>query len=857
MTHIARDRLASALVERYDLVREIGRGGMASVYLAADRKHHRHVAIKVLRPELAATVGADRFVREIRLVARLQHPHILPLYDSGEAEGVVYFVMPYVEGESLRDRLARDGAVTLEECAHLTRQVADALDYAHARGVVHRDVKPENILITARHALLADFGVALVTAGGGAGGTLTGAGVTLGTPAYMSPEQACAEPGLDARSDVYSLGCVCFEMLCGVPPFRAESAMGLIGQHLLARPPSLTGPRGPLPERANAAVARALAKEPHDRFPAAGAFAAALEQAMVEASTPSAADRRLRAVERRQEARQTVLVLDFANVTAAADAEWLCTGIAETVATDLNRIEALKAVGQGADARHRVATARDGRTLPDDVALELGRAAGARWVVWGSFQKVGVRIRITPRFGDVREGTATAGERVDGVMDDVFELQDRVVTGLVEVLRIRLSSEEVTQIRRPETSHLSAYEHYARGFREYLAFGRESMRAAAEHFRAAVSIDPEYAVAHAGLGLVHGPMYIATGDRTVLDEGARALERALALDPTLGDAYAWLAYMQFRQERFDESEQTARRGIEREPSSYWCWYMLGAGRLAAALTRPRPEALAGCVAPLLRVLAIHPEYHAAYTCLAAAYLLRGEYGRATALTERAVVLETSGVGLQFVGAFTQRALLHLGAGEPGLARPVLQTAVERYAGADHVYADVACAHAHWALGCVAERTGALDEARAAFGRACEVAEATPHRISIGAHWVKGRFGLARVLHRLGERAAAARWLAEGAELFANRSRFVWSWFHGASDAEMLYEQAAALATMARTAEALVVLRRAADAGWSDETWLRHDPAFHPLRDTPEVQRICRAAAARVSLPPPIGSGGLG
>jgi serine/threonine protein kinase/tetratricopeptide (TPR) repeat protein len=853
--------LTQALGDRYDLLREIGRGGMASVYLADDRKHGRRVAIKVLLPELAATIGAQRFLREVRVVAQLQHPHILPLFDSGEEDGLLYFVMPYVEGESLRDRLHREGALPVDDCTRILRQIADALDYAHARGVVHRDLKPENILLSGGQALLADFGVARAVAlgggGDGPGDTLTSVGITLGTPAYMSPEQAAGEQHLDARSDIYSLGCVCYEMLGGTAPFRGPNALALIRQHIVEAPPPLVGATQPLPDGTLEAVTCALAKDPADRFPSAGDFAAALERALVEARTPSPADLRLRAVERQQERRHSVLVLEFANIAGAPDADWLSTGIAETVSADLNKITDIKVVGQDAASRRRIEAVRQGRAIDADRAVELGRSVGTHWVVWGSFQKLGPRIRITAHFAETREGTVINAEKIDGVMDDIFQLQDRIVTGLADVLRIRLTGADVARIEQPETTHLAAYEHYARGYRAYLQFGKESTKLAEEHFRAAIAIDPNYAVAHAGLGVLYGPLYIASGRRDALQEGTRLLERALALDPSLGDAYAWLAYMHFREDRFDDAERVARQGVEHDPSSFMCWYMLGAGRLCGAVVTHQGGELARAVPPFLRAIAVNPSYHPIHMALGTIYALRGAYGHAATVLDRAVELELSGVGFQFLGSLVQRALIHVGSGELQQAAALLERAIERYTGADHVYAETMSAFAHFARGCLAERTGAFESAARDFARACEIADANEHRITIGAHWVKGRFGLARSFQRLGRRQEADRALAEGRELFTARSRFVWTWFCGATDAEVLYELACTLATMGRIDESLDTLRRAADAGWADLAWLRHDPAFVALRDTEEAQRLCIDAASRVTLPPPVGSGGLG
>ncbi len=269
--------LKIALAGRYAVEREVGSGGMATVYLAEDVKHHRQVAIKVLRPELAAALGPERFLREIEIAARLDHPHILPLYDSGRTEGqseFLYYVMPYVEGESLRERLEREKQLPLDDALLIAREVADALSYAHSRDVVHRDIKPENILLAGGHARVADFGIArAITAAGG--GRLTETGMAVGTPAYMSPEQASGSRDLDGRSDLYSLGCVLHEMLAGEPPFTGPTVESVVHQHLAADPPPVTALRPAVPPQVSAALVRVLAKTPADRFSPAAQFAEA------------------------------------------------------------------------------------------------------------------------------------------------------------------------------------------------------------------------------------------------------------------------------------------------------------------------------------------------------------------------------------------------------------------------------------------------------------------------------------------------------------------------------------------------------------------------------------------------------
>ena len=268
----ATDLFAADLAPRYRIERELGHGGMAVVYLAHDLRHDRPVAVKVMRPELAASLGAERFLQEIRIAARLRHPHILPVHDSGEAGGQLWYAMPYVEGESLRQRLARTGPLPLDEAIRLATQILGALDYAHAHGFVHRDIKPENILLESDHAVVADFGVARAVSAAG-DERLTGTGLAMGTPAYMSPEQASAARDLDGRSDIYAMGCVLYEMLAGQPPFVGATPQQVLARHAVDPVPSLRTVRATVPTNVEAAVIRALAKAPVDRFATAGEFA--------------------------------------------------------------------------------------------------------------------------------------------------------------------------------------------------------------------------------------------------------------------------------------------------------------------------------------------------------------------------------------------------------------------------------------------------------------------------------------------------------------------------------------------------------------------------------------------------------
>jgi serine/threonine-protein kinase len=360
------DRLEAALADRYQIEGELGSGGMATVYLAEDLKHHRSVAIKVLRPELAASLGAERFLREIEIAAKLTHPHILALYDSGEVDGFLYYVMPYVEGESLRDRLTRDKQLSIEHALRITCEVADALGSAHRHNVIHRDIKPENILIEEGHAVVADFGVARAVSAAG-GDQLTETGIAIGTPAYMSPEQASGEADLDGRSDLYSLGCVLHEMLTGEPPFTGPTAANIIRKHISAEPTPVNVLRPTVPEGTDKAVRRALAKAPADRFATAAEFIAAL-------TTPVELEVGRSVSERRRMPRRGAVVGLVAVVAVAAVATVVVRGLVRPAgdqAADMGHLAVLPCANRMGDSEQDYIAAG----VHDEVVTGLGRIA--------------------------------------------------------------------------------------------------------------------------------------------------------------------------------------------------------------------------------------------------------------------------------------------------------------------------------------------------------------------------------------------------------------------------------------------------------------------------------------------------
>src|SRR5574337_319914 len=381
----ATEQLATALAGRYVIGREVGQGGMATVYQAHDVRHDRQVAVKVMRQQVAVAVTADRFLREIRTTAGLQHPHLVPVFDSGNADGLLYFVMPLIEGESLRSRLEREGPLPVVEAIRLVREVAEALEYAHERGILHRDLKPENILLSHGHALLADFGIARA-AGARQEDRLTQTGASVGTPAYMSPEQATGETDLGPASDVYALAAILFELLTGEPPFTGPTFEAILVKRFTQEPPRCARRRADTPPACDAAVARALAVDPALRYPSARAFADALAPgATPEPRAPAAAP-----------PSPSVVVLPFENRSADPDNEFFSDGLTEEIIADLSRVKAIRVLSRTSSMQLK-GTTKTIRTL--------GRELGVRYALAGSVRKAGNSLRITAELVDVESDT--------------------------------------------------------------------------------------------------------------------------------------------------------------------------------------------------------------------------------------------------------------------------------------------------------------------------------------------------------------------------------------------------------------------------------------------------------------------
>jgi len=604
MTHVP--NAIPALGERYTIERELGYGGMATVYLAADTKHGRKVAIKVLRPELAASVGPDRFLREIETVARLSHPHILPLYDSGATDACLYYVMPYVRGETLRQRLARDVQLPVHEAVTITRHVASALDFAHSHGVLHRDIKPENILIHEGEAMLADFGIALAV-GGEASGRLTALGMAIGTPEYMSPEQAVGDTVLDTRSDVFSLGCVLYEMLAGEPPHTGASPLAVIASRITVPARRVRHRRSGVSAAVDDALAKALAIDPADRFASAGAFAAAL-----------------RTDDATRSDQPTIAVLPFLNLSSVAENEYFADGLTEDVIAQLSKIQALKVISRTSAMRFK----RREQSLN-----EIAAALGATAVLDGSVRRAADRVRIVAQLIDVAADRTLWTETYDRQLTDIFAIQSDVALQIARALRAELSPDERVRIAHEPTADLEAYHLYLRGRHQFTRFSGEGFKKGIEYYRAAVTRDPRYAMAYVGLALGYAELAETGADNPdeAYARGKEAARKALELDPDLGDAHTVLAYLKFASD-FDwiGAEEEFHRALELTPGSADAYDLYG--RLCAAMGR-----FDEAVALLARAQALDPMAHR--IDIATALLRAGRYDEALENAQLALELD--------------------------------------------------------------------------------------------------------------------------------------------------------------------------------------------------------------------------
>ena len=617
------DRIAdlqAALADRYRIERPLGRGGMATVYYAHDLRHDRPVALKVFHPEFASALGA-RFAQEVRIAAKLSHPHILTVHDSGEAAGLLWYTMPVVDGESLRQRLEREGQLPVGEAVRITCTAAEALDHAHARGVVHRDIKPENILLFAGEPMIADFGIALALGRVGEE-RLTQTGFSLGTPAYMSPEQACAEPHLDGRSDIYSLGCVLYEMLAGEPPYTGPTPQAILAKRLSEPLPRLRTVRE-VPEALEQAIHRALGRHPADRFPTARDFARAIAEATSAATSAAAWVGPLRvSFSRTTKALTALLLLALAagiswialvrhpppaaptqlavlpfSVPGSGSFAYLAQGMVDLLSRNLNGAEALVTVDPG---RVMSAAGRGGLgTLDAERGRDIARRLGAGQYILGSVVPAGGQVRIQAQLykQDSIVSPPIAQAAVEGDTAKLFELVDQLTAQLL-VGRGQGQGARLAQTAALTTRSLPALKAYLDAERNLRAARYDS---AISGFQRAIEVDSSFALAYYRLAVA------AMGVNRMGLLGP-AMERALALDQRLSerDRRLLAAFADLFRGTPDRAERQYREFLEGYPDDLEAQFQLG--NLLYTYNAARGRSPAEAREQYMRVLQVDPRF---------------------------------------------------------------------------------------------------------------------------------------------------------------------------------------------------------------------------------------------------------
>ena len=667
------NRLQAALAGHYRIDRELGRGGMAIVYLAHDLRHDRPVALKVLHPELAETLGTERFLREIKLAARLQHPHIVSVHDSGEVRassegaGWLWFTMPYIEGESLRDRLRREHQLPIDESVRIAREIALALDFAHRHGIIHRDIKPENILLVDGHALVADFGIGRALDAASTDEPITNTGFAVGTPAYMSPEQSVGERDLDGRTDVYSLGVVLYEMMAGEPPFGGPTAQAIVAKRMSGEIPSLRRLRPSVPESLERVVLTALAPIPADRFATPGQLAQALSASAASASSsaPAAAapeaQTRITPVARsrpgvpawltfilgllvtatmgmliwqrsrhREDPAETkrLAVLPFKNMGAPTD-QYFADGLTEEITSRLAGVSNLGVISR---------TSTDPYKGTNKSIRQIGQELGVGYVLEGSvrWEKSSggsSRVRVTPQLIRVGDDRHLWTDRYDAELADVFQVQSSIAEQVTSAMNLALDPSEKKTINERPTENTDAYDFYLRGL-EYGNRGpeMEDVHNSVQMYRRAVALDSNFAQAWAKLSAGRASEYWYFYDRSdaALSEARAAAERALRLRPDLAQPHVAMAYYYYWGKLdYDRALGELAEARERQPNNADLY-------MAMAAVQRRQGRWPEAVANFEKAVQLDPRSTDAIGNLAETYILFRKYDEACRAADRAI-----------------------------------------------------------------------------------------------------------------------------------------------------------------------------------------------------------------------------
>jgi serine/threonine protein kinase/Flp pilus assembly protein TadD len=776
-----RPTLLGRRLAHYQIEERLGAGGMGEVFRARDLALDRESALKVL-PRRVRPALRQRLLREAEAGARLQHPCIATFFEAGEEDGEAFIAMEFVRGETLRARLKR-GPLPLDETLALASCLLGALGHAHAAGVLHRDIKPDNVMVTGpRSAKLLDFGLATWLAAERAEDVaepaLTAEGAVIGTLGYMSPEQVLGHK-LDARSDLFQVGIVLYECLTGTHAFGRSSPDERLAA-IMARDLDLAGLSGRgLPAGLAPILARALSRAREHRYPTAMAFLrdlAGLQDGRVSTALPD-----------------VLAVMDLENLTRDPEVDWLGIGIAETLVSDLTRVSAIEVLPRARVARALAGLGASGSGSPTR-DLELGLALGCGWVLAGGYQKAGNAVRITTRLTEVSTGRVTATEKVDGTLDEIFAVQDRLTRAVLASLSIESPTPAATTVRPA----VQVYELVTRARALDRRVNREEADQAIELLEQALQLDPAYAPAHAVLSSVYGHRSIATTRPEDLDSAIQHADRAIQLDPQNARAHTHKGYALWRQGRWDAVGPVLRQAVELDPSDADAHYMIGATSL---LGHQYEEMLP----PLQRAVELEPLMGFAWLALGTAHLVLLSTAEARYAFVRALELEHNAQAIYpsaGAAAYLAEALRMEGRLEEGRRRAL--EGIEAAEASDHSYRDMFRALGLCVLGRIALQQGDLAAARAAYAQVTSQLRGRTRPRACGHLMVQALAGLGRT----GNAAA----YEEGLDLAQRRHTWDFGLFYGCQHEQGLLELARAAQALGRSAQTQALLARAREAG---------------------------------------------
>ncbi len=711
--------MVGTTIKHYRIDERLGAGGMGEVYRGEDTRLGRPVALKFLPASLKSDPESRaRLLNEARAASILRSPNIAVTYDIGEESGTDFIVMEYVDGELLSSRIARD-PIPVREVIEIAIQVADALDEAHSRGIIHRDIKSANLMRTERGLVkVLDFGLAKFISNGAARDVtqaqMTMAGMVVGTVSYMAPEQALGRP-IDHRVDLFSLGVVIFELLTGRMPFEGTTPTEIIDHILHETPVPPSRYTAAVPASLDAIVARALEKDPAFRYQQASEMARDLGQ-VAEELDGAALGRitRTTAAVTAAPVEKSVAVMTFSNITREPADDWIGTGIAETVSSDLRNIHGLTIIGRARvyDALRNLSTDAH---LKDSLAIDIGRRLAATWVVVGGYQRMGSVVRITATVVEVATGGVARTVRVDGKIDDIFALQDKIVFEVSQGLNVALRGTEIADIERQETRSVAAYESYARGMMNLRQATRDSIDRAIAAFDDATKHDPEYARAWAALGGAYGLKGNFLSMPEMVNQAIDLERRALALDSDLADAHMWLGTSLLASGRTDEAIAEIREALRIEPENAPAYqslaraYWVGIGDFKSAI-------------PLFeKAIQLNPEAGYSYLQLSLLLAWEGQLDRAEDVSRRAVELQeqyiSGNLGLQIVGAHARLGYIHYLRGDYAEAIREYEREMAFIGAGDHALRDRTLLELNVKIGAAYLRQGRKDDAERHFARA--------------------------------------------------------------------------------------------------------------------------------------------